>query len=478
VSPLRLYFHAARAARPRQVFARAARPLRRRWFPRASAACCRQIESASELWRSPAFERSQLDPRGAETRLYSFHQEYGEDVLEAARAGDPSLALERIESWIAAHPPQHSDAWHPYVASTRAGNWIAAMTLEPHLATERVADSLARQVAHVAANVENDILGNHVIRKARALVLGGLALDSGRLVERGLRLLRRELPDQVLPDGGHYERSPVYHSIVLRDLLEIEAATGQPFLRPVVDRMEKFASALARPDGAPALFNDGTVDLAPRVPLPPANEGVIVFPDTGYVVVRAGRLWLAFDCGPPAPTYLPAHAHADALSIQVWVGQVPAVVDPGVSTYAAGTIRTRERGTAAHSTVTVDGADQFAVWDAFRSGPLPQVRLISAELQSAEAIVSYSGVCHARSLAWTEESLLVTDVVTAAGNRTLESRLVLAPEAPVVITGDESVELVEGLYSEKFFQPQRAVVALQRLHCNGGGRLRWTLRLP
>src|SRR5262249_54720794 len=141
-----------------------------------------------------------------------------------------------------------------------------------------------------------------------------------------------------------------------------------------IERMRVFAAALLRPDGAPALFNDGTVD-APTLDLPGAPEGMAVFPDTGYVVVREGGLWLAFRCGVASPEFLPAHAHADALSFQLWWRGRPVVVDPGTFTYEPGPERDWFRGTRAHSTVCVDGRDQFRLWGAFRSGRLAKVAL-------------------------------------------------------------------------------------------------------
>jgi len=33
--------------------------------------------------------------------------------------------------------------------------------------------------------------------------------------------VRRELEEQILPDGGHFERSPMYHAMVLEDLLDL-----------------------------------------------------------------------------------------------------------------------------------------------------------------------------------------------------------------------------------------------------------------
>ena len=81
--------------------------------------------------------------------------------------------------------------------------------------------------------------------------------------------------------------------------------------------MRAFAAGLQRPDGAPALFNHGTIDV-PRLELPAPAPGLVVFEQSGFAVVREGALWLAFRCGRAAPDFLPPHAHADALSLQVW----------------------------------------------------------------------------------------------------------------------------------------------------------------
>ncbi|HET7573250.1 MAG TPA: alginate lyase family protein, partial [Gaiellaceae bacterium] len=395
----RLYLQALRIARTRQIAGRLRRPLTRRRFPggeppRAPA----PLEAAAELWRSPAFEPAPEPQPG--TRLASFHAHYGEDVLAAARAGDAERARGLVEAWIEANPPRPGDPWHPYPLSTRAGNWLAALTLAPELASPRLARSLWRQLCRLEWNVEDDILGNHVIRNARALVLGGVAFDEARLLERGLALLRRELPEQVLGDGGHYERSPAYHLVVLRDLLEMQAVAPQSWLADAIERMRAFAAALQRPDGEPALFNDGWPGLGPRLELPEPPRGLTVLRESGFAVVREGDLWLAFRCGPLAPDFLPAHAHADALSFQLWWRGEPVVVDPGTTTYEPGPLRDCERGTAAHSTVLVDGRDQFELWGAFRSGPLPHVELHEAHDGLLEASARYRGIRHVRRLEW------------------------------------------------------------------------------
>jgi hypothetical protein len=436
----RLYLHALRVARARQLRARALRPLARRRFPGGEPPTqARPVAVAADLWRSLAFEPG--PPLDVSTRLGRFHRQYGEDVLEAARAGDVEEARSLVSSWIEAHPPVNHDAWHPYPLSTRVGNWIAALTLLPELGSPELSQSLWLQLQRLKHNVEDDVLGNHVIRNARALVLGGAAFEAGELTRRGIDLLRRELPEQVLPDGGHYERSPAYHLVVLRDLLEIQAASPHAWLGETIERMRGFAAALQRPDGAPALFNDGTVD-APRLELPDPPDGLAVFPDSGFAVAREGRLWLAFRCGPLAPDFLPPHAHADALSLQLWWDGRPVLVDPGSYTYEAGDDRDWFRSTRAHSTIRIDGRDQFEAWGAFRSGPLPDVTLRYARERALEASVRLPGrVRHVRRIEWEPATgeVLVYDQLEGKGRRRVESRLVWAPSRPPV-----SVELLQG----------------------------------
>jgi Heparinase II/III-like protein/Heparinase II/III N-terminus len=449
---MRLYLYALYAAKPRQLRARATRPVTRRRFPRGVPAReAEPVTAARELWASPAFEAS--SPPDASTRLGRFHRQYGDDVLAAARAADVAEARRLVATWIEAHPPRPGDAWHPYPLSTRVGNWIAALTLVPELASPELSLSLWRQLRRLERNVEDDVLGNHVIRNARALVLGGAAFGAADLTRRGIAILRREVPEQILRDGGHYERSPSYHLVVLRDLLEVQAVSPHSWLAEAIDRMRVFAAALTRPDGAPALFNDGTVD-APQLELPEPRAGLSVLGDSGFVVVRDGPLWLAFRCGVASPRFLPAHAHADALSFQLWWRGRPVVVDPGTFTYEPGADRAWFRSTRAHSTVVVDECDQFRLWGAFRSGPLAKVALRYAREKAVEASVVLPGrIRHVRRIEWERNDVRVFDTIAGSGRHRVASQLVLAPHAPPLdlsVIGGGSATVERAWVSERF----------------------------
>lgn len=492
-----LYLNALRAARPRQLRARALRGANRRRFPSPPGSSAFRPVGVG-LWRTPAFAHSDdiarddaVDLFGkefaypfadwtlpGEPRIRRFHAHYGDEILGWVRRGELASSARGIASWIDANPPRVGDPWHPYPLSTRVCNWIAALSIAPELADSEAVGSLRRQLAFLERNVENDVLGNHVIRNACALVLGGIAFDDSRLRTLGLELVRRELPEQILSDGGHYERSPVYHLVVLRDLLQIYEASGEDWLDEPIARMQRFAAALTRPDGEPALFNDGALDLAPRLDLPAAPLGLAVFPETGYAVFRDERIWLAFDCGPPAPPFLPAHAHADALSFQLWVDGRPAVVDPGTYTYEAGADRDWFRSTSAHSTVTVDERNQFELWGAFRAGPLPRVTLLGSS--PLEAQVEYAGIRHRRSITVHSSAVEVADTVDGSKHSAVSSSLPLANGALVEIDSGGHAELREDedWLSERMLcrSPIRTVrgSSESKLPWEGG----WSVRLP
>jgi len=193
------------------------------------------------------------------------------------------------------------------------------------------------------------------------------------------------------------------------------------------------------------------------------GDGLAVFPDSGFVVVREGPLWLAFRCGVAAPAYLPPHAHADALSFQLWWRGRPVVVDAGTYTYEPGAARNFFRSTQAHSTIRIDGRDQFRLWGAFRSGPLPSVTLRYAREGAVEASVVWPGrVRHVRRIEWADGDVVVYDQLEGKGRHQLESRIVWAPEpgpAELEVIGGEAVATERGWVSERFGERTETTVS-------------------
>ena len=85
--------------------------------------------------------------------------------------------------------------------------------------------------------------------------------------------------------------------------------------------------------------------------------------------------FLIFDCGPLGDG---GHGHYDLLSVEVFAGGRPLVVDPGRCTYSEGPPNLRRwfRGTAAHNTVCVDGLDQTPYTRTRPPGPVAEGRFL------------------------------------------------------------------------------------------------------
>jgi uncharacterized heparinase superfamily protein len=267
--------------------------------------------------------------------------------------------------------------------------------------------SLAVQTRWLADRLEWHLLGNHLLANAKALVVAGLFFtgpEAERWLERGLAILAQQLPVQILADGGHFELSPMYHAVILEDVLDLinlsrvygrfdgAVWSGLP---DMAARMRRWLAAMTHPDGGPSFFNDAAFGIAPSradleayarrlslAAVPDLGEGVHRLASSGYIRVNRGAMAVILDVAAVGPDYIPGHAHADTLSFEVSLGTSRVVVNGGTSTYATGSLRAAQRSTRAHSTVEVSGENSSDVWAAFRVARRARVSDLSVAEQA------------------------------------------------------------------------------------------------
>ena len=290
-------------------------------------------------------------------------------------------------------------------------------------------------------------------------------------IRRWVRL-ERATALQILNDGGHEERSTSYQREVLADLEDVRTVVSRGgrevpgWLSDRIDRMEAWSATLAGPDGRLPMLNDaweGTpVEQGARPPFS-------VLAETGYVVLRDEGDQLVFDAGALCPPYLPPHAHADALSVLLWLDGQPLIVDPGTFTYT-GPDRNRFRSTRAHATVSVDDQDQCVFWGDFRAAGLPNVHRSGPWADGPLTLVSgwhdgYSrlddSVVHERTVAWWPgNGVVVLDRLHCQWAHAVRSTLPCAPgleigaerqlgPATVTLIGGGAVDVVATEYSPR-----------------------------
>lgn len=339
----------------------------------------REVAAAGD-WNNPAWPK-----------LWLYNAHYFNDLVAEAADAREDWHRALMARWIQENPPGQGCGWDPYPSSLRLVNWIR-WALAGHELKAGVVQSLAVQTRYLRQRLEIHLLGNHLWANLKALVFAGSffqGTEAAAWRQTGLKLLRRELREQILPDGGHFERSPMYHAILLEDVLDlIQLAQRYPNVFHETDimawenaarRMLRWLQVMTHPDGDIAFFNDAAFDIACRygellayaqrlgLRVAPAALGDLeILPDSGYVRLSLGQALVLADVGDIGPDYLPGHAHADTLSFELSLGGSRVLVNGGTSTYEAEAERLRQRGTAAHNTVVVDGQDSSEVWSSFR----------------------------------------------------------------------------------------------------------------
>lgn len=333
-------------------------------------------------WNNPAWPK---------LWLYNLH--YFDDLNAADSQARNAWHSALIKRWIVENPAAQGNGWEPYPLSLRIVNWIK-WSLGGNTLTSEALHSLAVQVRYLSGRLEYHLLGNHLFANAKALVFAGLffgGAEGARWLRKGLGLVERELAEQVLADGGHFELSPMYHNIMLEDVLDLvnlletapETPTGRwtsltASWRHYASSMLTWARTVTHPDGQIALVNDAAFGIASpldEIVTYAARLGVggqalagdlVHLESSGYVRVQTGAAWALLDVGKIGPDYLPGHAHADSLSFELSVFGRRVVVDSGTSSYEADAERLRQRSTAAHNTVEIDGESSSEVWGSFR----------------------------------------------------------------------------------------------------------------
>ena len=347
-------------------------------------------------------------------KLWTYHLNYFDYLNQEKMTGEEGLEL--IRSFLAGMKDKRV-GMESYPISLRGMNWIKFLTRwEIH--DEAVDALLYRQYKHLLSNLEYHILGNHLLENGFSLLFGACYFGDEQFYRQAEKILREELIEQILPDGGHFERSPMYHQIILSRVLDcinllschsrLSAGKlpGEPesrendrpiklllLLEETAARMLGWLEQMTFRNGEIPLMNDAAFGMSPATAALAdyaARIGMftqrVPLKDSGYRKIGNDVYEAILDVGAIGPDYIPGHAHADTLSFELHVGGMPVIVDSGTSTYEDCPLRHWQRSTRAHNTVEIDGHDSSEVWDSFRVARRAYPR--GLKILEAEGIIS------------------------------------------------------------------------------------------
>lgn len=316
--------------------------------------------------------------------LYNLH--YFDDLNAVDSADRVAAHKALILRWIHENPVMHGNGWEPYPLSLRIVNWIKWLKRFPEQTDDVLLGSLHTQVKALEKQLEFHILANHLFANIKALVFAGChfeGVDAQRWLGKGLGLLKKELAEQFLPDGAHYERSPMYHCILLWDVLDLICLLrcygrgNTETLERVAKRGLGWLDSIKHNDGEVPFFNDSTFGIAPSVEnINEYASRLEIFSnhqalsESGFVSLNSDDFKLIADIGEIGPSYQPGHAHAETGSFELSAFSHRVFVNSGINEYGISPERLSQRSTAAHNAVSaiVGGRELSSseVWSGFR----------------------------------------------------------------------------------------------------------------
>ncbi|MFW6170964.1 MAG: heparinase II/III family protein [Planctomycetota bacterium] len=424
------------------------------------------VNDPREIGWPPDWEISEA-PKLWQYNLHYFEWLWALDYADARAA---------VLDWIERHDLQRGRVgWEPYPTSLRLMNWCGVFFEKHRGKVESDTDFLSAlwpsiflQTEWLSRHLETHLLGNHYFENGAALASVGACFrgpDADRWVRTGLDILSEQIPEQILPDGMHFERSPMYHCRMVY-LMLLLANVGRPEVRDLAERslpgMLRALDFVCHPDGQIALFNDSAFGIYNQPADLFAAAEKLIDPDSmprrngagpwallhaGYYGWRGGDgVYLICDAGPIGPDYIPGHAHGDIFSFELSVKGQRVIVDSGVHSYESGPMRDYCRSTRAHNTVEIDGRDQAEFWGAFRVGRRGKPELLERATVNDRLKVraSHGGYRHSMPRAVHERSflfdppddLVIKDNIQAEETVHTMSRIHVHPDCSVRMMGE------------------------------------------
>jgi hypothetical protein len=401
----------------------------------------------------------------------------------------------QINSWFDQNPFMCGINWCSALeVAFRALSWIwvyhlVGDRLRPEFRS-RLLNGLDQHGRYLEHNLSVYFSPNtHLLGEAVALEALGTLLPSLPPAHQWKRLgsdiVARQMDSQVREDGSHFEQSSYYQVYALDMFLFHRLLSGpNAEFDAKLAKMADYLAALMgpartlpflgdddggrffHPYGQRDRFGRATlatcslllrkswpyeeVDLQPQAlwwlgvasaSQPPSIEkraarASELYRGCGTAIMVSDATQVVFDCG-PLGRGSGGHSHSDALSIVARNGPEDVLLDPGTYTYV-GDVDQRDwfRGSAAHSTVRVDGRDQAVPAGPFRWTNKPDVQLLewssSVAQDFAHAICRYHAapgtapVQHRRAVLWFKRNsaagiandvLIVRDVIDGPAGR-------------------------------------------------------------
>jgi len=420
-------------------------------------------------------------------KLWTYNLNYFEYLLQDNFPQDKGIDL--INNFVDSEL-SIKDGMEAYPISLRLIFWIKFL-IKHNIENDKIRNSIKDQTQLLIQKIEYHLLGNHLLENGFGLLFSAYYLKESSLFQKAKTIIKEELEEQVLADGGHFELSPMYHQIILFrildsiNLLKHNGVFDQSeLLNLFIEKATKmlgWMKAIQFSNGDLPSVNDSTSHIAPMPELLfnyakrlALELRTISLSESGYRKFVKHNYEMIVDVGNIGPDYIPGHAHSDTFNFILHHQSKPFIVDTGISTYEKNERRQIERSTKAHNTVAIANKNQSDVWGGFRVARRAKIieinetkNQISATHDGYKDINCY----HHRTFTALENEILIEDKIT--GNQKGTAYLHFHP----TIKASLKKQSVQGDFGHIDFDDQSVVRLTNYEYANGFNKTETALQV-
>ena len=352
------------------------------------------------------------------SKLWLYNLHYLNDLVSFNSHDRYKLNIRIINHWTDNNVFGKGIGWEPYPLSIRQIN-ILKFFLNGNELNKKIFNLLHLQASYLFDNLEKDILANHYFTNLKAMLFSGVILKNNLWVRFAIKEIYKQIDEQVHEDGFNFELSPMYHDLMLVDVLDIYNLIQSYYpnkenklknkLKTIAKKMLHASHAFAHHDNGLPFFNDSVDGISPKKKTifcyakslgmdinseKVSGHKVHDYYDCGFFIMQNNHIKIFFDACEVGAKYQPGHAHADSLSLEVSINGARAFVNSGISEYGDSPLREYQRSTRSHSTVEINEKNSSEVWSSFRVGKRANIikrAILNNSNKCSEVIGAHNG---------------------------------------------------------------------------------------
>lgn len=357
-------------------------------------------------------------------------------------------------------------SYDPYPISLRGINWIKFLSIHK-IQNQTINSSLYHQYIILRKRPEFHLQANHLLENGLSMIFCAFFFSDIKMWKFAKALVEKELKEQILDDGGHFELSPMYHQIIFERVLDVinmlKSNTIFDNQDELIELMEEKATKMmfwlrqmTYSNGEIPLYNDSAMNIAPttdelieyynRLDLK-INEREGPLGVSGYRRINKKIYECIIDVGRIGPDYQPGHAHSDVFNFTIMHNGRQLICDSGTSTYENIELRRYQRSILAHNTVEVFNTDPNEMYDSFKVGK--RIKDVVIQKDEPSEISAFHngylkfGIKHSRNFIFDEKEISITDSLEGVNHCKGVFRLHLLPDVNVIESASDYIKTDE-----------------------------------